>query len=153
MANMVDTMELNFFKLFFNATNWTNIADNAVTAPVTQWYPSLHTAAQSDSSTTQNSSEAAYTGYAGVNRPNVVRSSSGWTCATAAGVTTAKNAALVTYGIATGAVPETETHTIIGSAITGAGTAYLWGALTQSLVVNLNVTPQWAVGDLSCEAK
>jgi len=148
-------MELKLLQLIFNATNWANIADNTATAPVTVWYPSLQTAAVSDTTTTQSVSEAAYTGYlSGSNRTgSAARTSGGWTCATGAGVSTAINAATISYGVATAGTPETETYIVIGPALSGAGTAYLWGQLTNSLVVNIGITPQFAAGALVCEAK
>ena len=104
-------------------------------------FVSLHTADPAVGGS-QTASECAYTGYA---RIAVVRSSAGWTISG----TTVDNTALITFGEATAGVPETATHVMWGSASSGAGHHYFSAALDSSLVINLNVIPEFAIGALN----
>lgn len=70
-----DTYENDLLKLLFNGTPIPNIADNAVSSPLTFLYVSLHTADPGETGN-QTTSEAAYTGYA---RVAVARTSAGFT--------------------------------------------------------------------------
>ena len=65
MAGKTTTWANDLLKLLFQAVPIANIADNATTAPLTLLYISLHTA-DPGAAGAQNTSEAAYTGYARV---------------------------------------------------------------------------------------
>ena len=72
MAGKSDTYEADLLKLYFNATNIANVADNTATAPATSIYVSLWTTTPTDAAT---GTEVSYTGYA---RVAVLRTSGGW---------------------------------------------------------------------------
>lgn len=103
-------------------------------------YVALHTADPGEAGA-QNTSEVSYTGYA---RVAVARSSGGWTVST----NTLSNAALVTFGLCT-AGSSTCTYWSVGTALSGAGKILYSGALTSSLAVSANITPQFAIGALT----
>ena len=123
----------NWLKLILNATAIANIADNAASSPLTNIYVSLHTASPGLTGT-QTTSEAAYTSYA---RVAVARTSGGWTITNNAAVP----AATIAFPAATGG-SETETFMGIGSASSGAGVLYWYGAISPTIVVSNGVTPQ-----------
>ena len=139
MAGKTDAFELDFLKLIFNGTAIANVADNAASSPLTNLYLSLHTADPTDApASEQNTSETTYTGYA---RIAVARTTGGWTCATAAGVTTAVPVANITFGTCS-AGTATITHVGIGTASSGAGKLLFVGSLSPSIAVASGVTPQ-----------
>ena len=141
MPGKSDAFELDVLRLIFNATTIANIADNAVTSPLTNLFVSLHTADPLTGGTevgTQSTSEANYTGYA---RISVLRTSGGWTCATAAGVSTAKPVAAITFGACT-AGTSTITHFAVGTAVSGASKILYAGAVSPSITVTAGITPQ-----------
>lgn len=147
--SLSDTSESNTLLLLFNNTNWANVGDAAGLRGSTvagSFYISLHTANPGETGT-QTTSEAAYTSYA---RVAVARSSGGWTVSGTA-PTQAANAALVTFPQCTGG-SETETYFVVGRASSAAGEAIFIGALTSSLAVSNNITPQFAIGALVCTA-
>ena len=119
--------------LIFQGTAITGIATNATTSPLTSLYVSLHTANPGVGGS-QTTSEAAYTGYA---RVAVVRTSSGWSTATAGSTSPVSN---VNFPAAT-AGSETETFFAIGTASTGAGTILYVGSVTPSISVSNGVQP------------
>ncbi len=144
MAGFSDTTELDILKLYLNATAIANVADNAASSPLTNVYVALYTADPTDSGAVNNN-EATYTGYA---RVAVARTSGGWTCATATGTTTAKNAAVVTFPACT-AGSNTITHAAIVTTASGAGGVQIaQGALSSSLAVSNGITPSFAVNAL-----
>lgn len=106
------------------------------------FYISLHTGnTLSDTSTTQDTAEAAYTGYG---REAVARSVAGWTVASG----TVTNDAAITFTISTSG-PETETDVGIGYAVSGATPLQIFASLDADLVVNSGVTPEFAISALS----
>lgn len=139
-----DTFELDILKLIFQAVAIANIADNAAASPLTNLYVALHTADPLEAGD-QTASEAAYTNYA---RVAVARTSGGWTCATSSGISTAKNAAAITFP-ACGASGATVTHVSIGVAASGASKLLYGGALTASLAVSNGITPSFAINALT----
>lgn len=139
-----DVFELDILKLIFNATAIANIADNAAASPLTNLYVALHTADPLEAGD-QTSNEAAYTSYA---RVAVARTSGGWTCATASGVSTAQNAGTITFPTC-GVTGATVTHVTIGVASSGASKILYGGALTASLAVSNGITPSFGAGQLS----
>lgn len=119
-----NTFENDLLQLIFNAVAIANIADNAVTAPLTDLYVSLHTADPGEAGN-QQTNEATYTGYA---RKAVARTSGGWTISG----NHATNAAAITYDPCTGG-SETITHFGIGTAASGAGKLLYKGSLATVL--------------------
>ncbi len=99
---------------------------------------SLHTGTLTDSSS-QNTTEAAYTSYA---RVDVARAGADWT--NTVGVVTNDN--IIAFPAATGG-SETETDVGLGSDI-AANELWFYGALTASLAVSNGITPQFAASAL-----
>ena len=127
------SMANSLLKLIFNATNWTNIADNTATSPLTNLYVSLHTA-DPTASGNQTSSEASYTSYA---RVAVARTSGGWTVSGNSVVP----AAAVTFPACTGG-SNTIMYFGIGTASSGSGVLLYAGPVSPSISVSSGVTPQ-----------
>lgn len=125
----------DYLKLLLNATAVANIADNASSSPLTNLYLSLATATLNASST-QTTSEAAYTSYA---RVAVARTTGGFTAASS------QSSALVataSFPACTGG-SETETYAMLGTdGTTLAGKNLYWGAISPTLAVSNGVTPQ-----------
>lgn len=107
-------------------------------------YISLHTA-DPGAAGNQGTNETSYTGYA---RVAVVRSSGGWTVS-GANPTSVQNAALIAFGACTAGTP-TITFFGVGSGASGATELLYSGALTSSLAVSPGITPQFAIGALTC---
>lgn len=134
--------ETDILELYFNNLDHPNVGDaaglqNSVTAG--DFFISLHTASPGETGD-QTTSEATYTGYA---RVAVARSSAGWTISG----NNASNTAAITFGTCT-AGSNTITHFGIGSASSGAGNLFFYGALTASLAVSAGITPSFAIGQL-----
>ncbi len=145
---MGNTAESDLLKLLFQNTAWANVGNAGGLQPSSaagSFYISLHTATLSGSSS-QTSSEAAYTSYA---RVAVARSSGGWTI-TGSAPTIAENAAAVTFPACTGG-SETETYTMVGRDSSSTGENLFWGALTSSLAVSSGITPSFAINALQAQ--
>lgn len=125
--------ETALLALLFNATPIANIADDAVSAPLTNLYVSLHTADPTDGGN-QQSSEASYTDYA---RVAVARTSGGWTVSG----NTVTPVAAIEFPTASGG-SNTITHFGIGTLASGAGVLLYSGALNASISVSSGITPQ-----------
>lgn len=123
----------SILNLIFNATTWANIAVNATSSPITNVYVSLHTA--DPTAGNQTTSEVTYTSYA---RVAVVRTSSGWTVASA-GVT--NPVAAITFPAGTGG-SGTATFMGLGTLVSGAGVLIAAGAISPNIVTGNGVTPQ-----------
>jgi len=143
MSAFTDQCEDDILDLLFtnvDAPNWGDAAGLQNSATEGSMNISLHTGdAIGDTTTSQATSECAYTGYS---RQTVGRNVSGWTVSAG----TVDNDALIQFGEATAGTPETVTD--VGLA--GLNTAYLqiWGQVTSDLVVNVGVNPQFAAGAL-----
>lgn len=139
-----NAFETALLQHLFNNSALANVGDASGLQPAAtagSFQVSLHTASLNDTTaTSQSASEAAYTGYG---RVAVARSAGGWTVSS----DTASNTAAITYGACT-AGSETEQSFGIGSASTGAGNLFIYGALTASLAVSNGITPQFAAGAL-----
>ena len=138
-----DLFEDDLLDLIFTNVDAPNVGDAAGlqnSATAGSLYISLHTATLADTHTAQTQDEAAYTSYA---RVAVARSVAGWTVAAG----TVDNDAAITFPKATGG-SETETDFGIGSDASGAGNLQIYGALTASLAVSNNITPEYAAGAL-----
>jgi hypothetical protein len=105
-------------------------------------YVALHTADPGEAGA-QNTSEAAYTGYA---RVAISRAGSAWTVTGNSAV----NAAAVTFPECTGG-SSTVTHFSVGTAATSTGKVLYYGALSSpsSLSVSSGITPEFAAGTLN----
>jgi hypothetical protein len=133
MSQASDALENAFMLLFFNATAWANVADNAAASPIANWQLSLHTASPGDAGS-QTTSEIAYTSYA---RKSVARTSGGFTVTGGQAVLAANQDFVAgTGGSGTAA------HFGLGTASSGAGILELYGAITPSIVTGDGVTPR-----------
>ena len=144
--SMSNSMEQALLEHIFQNLAITLIGDAAGLLPSAvagNLFVSLHTGDPGEAGD-QTTSEATYTGYA---RVAVVRSAAGWTIA----APTVSNAAAVTFPAATGG-SSTVTFVGIGASTSGAGRLIVSGALTASLAVTNGITPQFAIGALTCTA-
>lgn len=142
MAGKGNSNAIGFLEMLFQAVqsvNFSTIMQNAA-SPATVLFVSLHTA-DPGAAGAQNTSEAAYTGYA---RVSVARTSGGWTITSE----TISNAATITFPACTGG-SETETFFGIGTAASGVGILLYSGALTAGLAVSNGITPSFAAGALT----
>ncbi len=133
----------DILKLIFTATNITNLADNAASGPITDWYISLHTASPGVGGN-QQTAETTYTGYA---RISIARTDSGWTVTNGSCV----NDNTVSFGQCTGGA-QTITHVGLGTAASGAGALKIFNALTNPITLQNGNTPQFAAGQLNFTA-
>jgi hypothetical protein len=133
MSDASDAFENAAALLFFNATNWANVADNAATSPFTNWYLGLHTSSPGEAGN-QTSNEIGYTSYARVAR---ARTSGGFTV-TGGSTVLAANA---DFPAGTGG-SGTATHLGLGSASSGTGILEILGTVTPNIVCGSGVTPR-----------
>lgn len=137
-----NAFETSLLGLIITNAAATNVGDAAGLLPSAAagvFWISLHTASPGDTGT-QTTSETAYTNYA---RQDEARNTTQWTVTN----DTADNDNAIGFptGGATGA---TLTDFGLGSASSGAGNLFLYGALTASLAVSSGVTPSFAAGAL-----
>lgn len=138
-----NSLEDGLLKLIFTNTTLALIGDATGLVGSTSagsLYLSLHTADPGEAGD-QTTSEATYGSYA---RVAVARTSGGWTVSGTA-PTQVVNAALVSFPQCTSG-SNTVTYFGIGTASSGAGKLLYSGALTSSLAVSTNITPQFAIG-------
>lgn len=131
------TFELDVLNLILAAKPIANIADNAASSPIVTLWMALHTADPS-SGTGQNQSEIAYGGYG---RVATTRSTAGWT-ASGSGPAVASPVSQINFIQANTTTTGTATFGSLGSSSSGTGKIYYSGALSASINVGLNVTPQ-----------
>ncbi len=129
-----DVFENDFLKLIYQAVAIANIADNAVTAPLTDLRVSLHTADPGEAGT-QLTNETTYTGYA---RVLVARTAGGWTV-TGNSVSPVAN---IDFGECTASPGGAITHAAVGTASSGAGKILHKGTLTPSITMAVGVIPR-----------
>jgi len=136
--------ETQYLQLIYNNTAITLIGDAAGilgSAADGVFYISLHTGDPGEGGD-QTTTEATYTSYA---RVSVARTTGGFTISG----NQVENAAAVTFPQATGG-SNTITHFGVGTALSGAGGKLIGsGALTSSLAVTNNITPQFAATTLT----
>jgi hypothetical protein len=135
--SIADATENAILLLIFNATAWSNYADNAAASPQTNIGVALHTADPGDAGSA-STSEIAYTSYT---RINVARTSGGWTV-TAGSVSplSAINFPTGTGGAGTASFFSTSKSN--ATPPTGAQ-AILWsGTVTPNIVCGSGITPQ-----------
>lgn len=106
------------------------------------FYISLHTSSPGAGGS-QTTNESAYTNYA---RVAVARSTAGWTVSSL----NISNDAAITFP-ACGVTGSTVTHFGIGSASSGAGNLFFFGALTASKAIASGDTPSFAIGELDTD--
>lgn len=134
---------ISVLELLFNATTIANVAINATSSPLTNLYVSLHTATPGVGGN-QQTNEAAYTSYA---RVAVARTSGGWTISGES----ISPASTISFPTCTGG-SETETYMGIGSAATGTGVLYYFGAISPNIAVASGVTPQLTTATVITES-
>jgi hypothetical protein len=137
-----NTLENKLLSLMFENANAADIGDatglrGSTTAG--SFYIGLHTADPAETGD-QTTNETPYTNYA---RQAVARSTAGWTVAS--GV--ADNDAVINFPTC-GVTGSTVTHVGIGSAVSGAGSRDMNGALAAQLIINSGITPSFAAGAL-----
>jgi hypothetical protein len=138
-----NAFETALLTLLFNNTALANVGDASGLQPsgtAGSFYISLHTADPGEGGA-QNTSEAAYTGYA---RVAVPRSVAGWIISGG----NVSNAAAVLFGNCTASPGSAVTYFGIGSASSGAGNLFLRGALSSSYQPSIGNAPNFAIGDL-----
>ncbi len=134
------TFDNDLLKLIFNATAIANIADNAVTDPLTNLYLGLYTA-DPGTGGSQLTNETVYTNYV---RIPVARTTGGWTVTT----NSVTNFALAQFAQC-GVTGATLTHVAIGTSVSGAGKVLYAGSLSSPLVVSNGIQPQFAASALT----
>lgn len=139
-----NTTSNNLLKLIFNATNWSLIADNTATTPLTNLFVALHTA-DPGASGSQTTNEITYTSYA---RVSVARTTSGWTASSAQSTSPV---AAITFPAGTGG-SGTATFWSIGTVTSGASTILYSGAISPSIVCGSGVTPSLTTASTVTEA-
>ena len=146
MAGFKNQTEDDILDLLFtnvDAPNWGDAAGLQNSATPGDLYLSLHlTDALTDADTQQTSQETTYTGYS---RQAVPRSTAGWTVSNP----NVTNDTLEQFGSMTAGGPVTITDVGIGFASTGAGYLHVYGQVSDDLVVNNGVNPQFAISALS----
>ena len=140
LSNASETALLN---LLFNNTAWALIGDASGLQPSAapgSFYVALHTADPGEAGA-QNTTEAAYTGYA---RVAVARSAGGFTVSG----NQVSNTATVQFGECT-AGSATVTYFTVGTAASGAGSVIYRGALSASRSISAGITPLFNAGALT----
>jgi hypothetical protein len=134
----------DILSLLLTATPIANVADNAASSPITSWYVSLHTASPGAAGT-QETSEAAYTGYA---RLEITRDTDGFTVVSGVG----SNDAALEFGQCVANPGSNITHVGIGSASSGAGSLKIYGALSAPIIMQAGTVPIFdpAELDITC---
>jgi hypothetical protein len=146
--SLSDEAESALLALLFTNVDWAFIGDagglqNSAAAGV--FYISLHTADPADTNS-QTTSESAYTNYA---RVSIARATGagGW-LVTGASVA---NVSAITFAQC-GATGSTVTHFGIGTDVSGTGHMIATGLLSAQLIISSGITPEFAVGALTCTA-
>ena len=119
--------------LIFNATAWSNYADNASSSPQTNVDVALHTA-DPGASGNMSTNEIAYTSYA---RVSVARTSSGW----ALSGETISPVATIAFPAGTGG-SGTATHFSVGKTGGGSAAILFSGTISPNIVCGSGITPQ-----------
>jgi len=137
-----DTTETALMTLIFNATAWSNYADNAAGTPQTNISCALHTADPGDSGS-QSTSETTYTSYA---RTSVARTSGAWSVTNGS----VSPVAAIAFAAGTGG-SGTVTHFSTGKTGGGASAILFSGTVTPNIVTGNGVTPQLTAGTVVTE--
>jgi hypothetical protein len=126
-------MANSLLKLYFQAVDIANIADDTLTTPATKIYLSFHTASPGIAGN-QTTNECDYTGHT---RVELNRNDTDWTVTN----NECKPAAAVNGGPCTGGT-NTATHWGIGRSASGAGTLDFFGELSAPISISNGITPQ-----------
>lgn len=145
MAGKGNWLSNGLLNAIFQGTTLTGLIENASVSPLTSLYVSLHTADPGPAGT-QNTSEVSYTSYA---RVAVVRTSSGWTTASAESVSPVGN---IVFPTSTGGSTPVAAFFAIGDLITGAGDILYSGPITPNITINSGVQPQLTTASTIAEA-
>jgi len=142
-----NTFSNDLLKLIFNATAIANIADNAVSGPLTNLGVSLHTSSPGAGGN-QTTNEAAYPSYA---RVSVARTTGGWTAASSQSTSPVAN---IDFPTSTGSPSETETHFAVGTDTSnGTGKILYSGTVTPNITMNAaGITPRLTTASTITEA-
>ena len=139
--SFTNAAETDCLELFFTNAAWANVGDVGGLQPSSSagsLYVSLHTATP-DETGDQTTNECDYTSYARV----AVARGAAWTVAG----NNASNTSVINFPQCTGG-SNTATHFGIGSAVSGAGNLFIYGALSSSLAISNGITPSIPAGDL-----
>jgi hypothetical protein len=131
--SMSNALETALLALIFNATAWSNMADNAASTPQTAISTALHTADPGESGDL-TTSEVTYTSYA---RVDVSRDSGGFTVSG----NTAVPAANIDFPAGTGG-SGTATYFSFGKTGGGSKAIHFSGTVTPNIVTGNGVTPR-----------
>jgi hypothetical protein len=137
-----NAFETSLLGLIFTNVAAANVGDAGGLQPSSSagvFWIGLKTAAGAETDS-QSTNEAAYGSYA---RQDEARNTTQWTVTN----DTADNDNAITFPAATSG-SETEQSFAIGSASSGAGNLFFYGALTASLAVSTGITPEFAAGAL-----
>lgn len=135
MAGKSDAFSNDLLKLIFQGVAITGLADNAASAPLTQYYLSLHTADPTDTPASgQATNEVTYTGYT---RVPLNRNSGAWSVSGKV----VSPVANIDFGECTAGV-QTATHWAVGTSDTGAGKMLYSGTLTPTILIQAGVIPR-----------
>jgi hypothetical protein len=128
-----NVFETDFLELIFNATALSSIATASTS---TALWVALHTATP-DETGNQSSNESAYTSYARVLTQRST-ATGGWAISGNA----ANPVSAISFPQATSTSTSTVTHASVGLSSAGAGYMIYYGALSPTINVSQNVTPQ-----------
>jgi hypothetical protein len=137
-----DTFRNDILKLIFHGTPIPNIADNAASAPLAQYYLALHTADPA-SGGNQSTSECAYAGY---ERVAILRDETGW--AIGGNVVSPVDDIVFPTAVSGGEIARYGT---IGVAPSGAGKVLYRGALDPPIIIAARVPPVLVAGSTITE--
>lgn len=139
-----DTFEQNMLDHLFLNSSITLVGDATglpAAATVGSLYVSLHTSDPGEGGD-QTTNETSVGSYA---RVAVARSGAGWSRSGS----TISNVAIISFPAVTSG-SATITHFGVGASSSGAGKLLYSGALTASLAVSAGITPNFAIGALTC---
>lgn len=128
-----NVLENDLLKLILHGTAIANLADNAVSSPLTSLYMSLHTADPGEGGD-QTTNETSYTSYV---RLAVTRNSGGWTITN----NVANPANDLIFATCTGG-PTVITYAALGTASTGTGKILYSGPVSPPISVSNGVAPK-----------
>ena len=141
--SLSNASETALLALLFNNTAWANIGNAGGLQPsgvAGVFYIALHTADPGEAGA-QNTSEAAFTGYA---RVSVVRSAGGFTVSG----NQVSNTATIQFAECT-AGSSVVTHFTVGTDVSGAGNVLYRGALSAARSISAGITPLFNAGALT----
>jgi len=127
--------------LLLNGTAIADVAENDSSSPMTNTHMALHTASLNASSS-QSTSETAYTNYA---RVPVPRTTLGWTAPSGG---SSQNAAAIEFAQC-GVTGATITTGSVGKDLAGAGIIWYFGDLNAPIAVSNQIQPRFPAGSVT----